>query len=169
MLERKPSKVTGIALPKDWIESVTALLNQTYEKECDAQGRHFEVHGQIFPSELVVIFGFNPQEKDSSESSVSCFLSCDTADIATPDLVKTTQENFVLMAGMFFDEVFATEDWSDWEPNWQEVEWKDKKYFYKMTRENVTLTLEADRLLREANFVEDLEDFDDEDEDETRH
>jgi hypothetical protein len=33
-----------------------------------------------------------------------------------------------------------------------------------MTRENVTLTLEADRLLREANFVEDLEDFDDEDE-----
>jgi hypothetical protein len=68
------------------------------------------------------------------------------------------------MAGMFFDEVFATEDWSEWEPNWQEVVWKDKKYFYKMTRENVTLTLEADRLLREANFVEDLEDFDDEDE-----
>jgi len=169
MLQRKPSNVAGQELPAEWIESVTELLNETYREQCNARGRRFEIHGQLFSSEILVIVGLNPVN-DQSESSVSCFLSCDAHDMATADAVKTTQNNFVAIAGMFFDEVFADEDWNAWEPNWQEVEWKEKKYWYKMTRENVMLTLQADRLLKEAGFAEDeAADYGDEDPDKTIH
>lgn len=70
----------------------------------------------------------------------------------TAEKARTTQSIFVDLVGLFFDEIFATEDWSEWEPNWQPVEWKGKNYYYKLTRENVSLSLEADRLLKEAGF-----------------
>ncbi|MFP5457612.1 MAG: hypothetical protein ACLGG7_02665 [Bacteriovoracia bacterium] len=150
MLARKLSSQQGEVLPLEWSDTVGQLLNQTYAQECTAQARTFAVYGQIFEDELLVIIGFNPLE--ATAAATTCFLSCDKADISTPEKVKATQTDFVDIAGMFFDEIFATEDWSDWEPNWQEVEWKGKTFFYKLTRENVTLTLEADRMLRQAGF-----------------
>jgi hypothetical protein len=90
--------------------------------------------------------------------------------MATADAVKTTQNNFVAIAGMFFDEIFADENWSEWEPNWQEVEWQNKKYWYKITRENVSLTLAADQLLKDAGFEEDeAAEYAEEDPDKTIH
>ena len=68
--------------------------------------------------------------------------------------VKSTQLNFIDVVGIFFDQVFASDDWSEFEPNWQEVNYKDENYFFKLSRENVNLTLEANKLLGE-DFDED--------------
>lgn len=157
MLNRKPSATPGKALPQDWIDSVSELLDRTYEKECDARSRQFDVYGQIYPHELFVVISLLPKDS-ASEGAISCFLSCEPADIATAQKVKETQSAYVDIAGLFFDEIFANPEWNEWEPQWQEVEWKDKKFWYKLTRENVRLTLEADQLLKNAGFdlTEDL-------------
>lgn len=162
MLERKPSTEPGKPLPVEWVETVTQLLNQTYQSECNARSRRFEVYGQIFPQELLVVIGFVPP-RDQPEGAISCFLSCDAAHLTTTAKVKETQANYVDIAGMFFDEVFADESWDGWEPNWQEVEWKGKTYWYKMTRENVQLTLEADRLLKEAGLEDEGDEYGEDD------
>ncbi len=151
MLARKPESTQGVALPVEWSDSVSRLLNQTYQDNCDAQKRSFDVFGQIYPEELLVIVAFLPKG-ESTESATTLFLSCDKTDMASAEKARATQETFVDLAGLFFDEIFATEDWSEWEPNWQPVEWKGKSYYYKLTRENVSLSLEADRLLKEAGF-----------------
>ncbi|MBY0516840.1 MAG: hypothetical protein K2P81_08035 [Bacteriovoracaceae bacterium] len=168
MLERKPTSNPGKALPQEWLESVSLVLNETYAEQCVAHKRQFDVFGRLYPQELLVIIGFLPKES-TNESAVSCFLSCDFQEIETPQKVKETQANFMDVAGLFYDEYFANSEWSDWEPQWQEVEWKGKKYFYKMTRENIRLTLEADRLLREAGFDPNEDIIEDEDEDKTLH
>jgi hypothetical protein len=51
------------------------------------------------------------------------------------------------VVGLFFDEIFSNEEWDEFEPNWQEVSYKHETYFFKLSRENINLTLEANRLL----------------------
>ncbi len=148
----------GEPLPRDWAESLAGLLNETYAAQCVARSRAFDVYGRVYPEELLVMVSF--WDKNSPhEAPLTFSLSCDPGDIATPAKVKETQELYVEITGRFFDEVFASEEWDEWEPQWQEVRLKGYTFWYKMTRENVALTLEADRLLTEAGF--DPEDVDD--------
>ena len=57
-------------------------------------------------------------------------------------------------AGVFFDSYFATEEnideiWDDYVLDWEETEFGSDKLFYKVTRENVGLSMQADALLNE--------------------
>lgn len=149
MLARKTTSINGKPLPADWTESVARLLNETYATEAEAQSRFFDVYGQVYSDELLVIASFT-SEKSPLEAPVTVFLSCDEAEMKTPAQVKITQEGYIELLGLFFDEVFSAESWDEWEPLWQEVQYQGSTYFYKISRENIALTLDADRLLREA-------------------
>jgi hypothetical protein len=154
VLARKSSSKSGKSVPQDWSEGVAVLLNDTYKTECTKEGRYFDVYGQIFPEELLVIVSYL-SEKDPAVAPIACFLSCDTEQMKTETMVKETQSNFMDVAGLFFDEIFSSDDWSDFEPVWQEVKYKTHTYHYKLTRENINLTIEANRLLGDG-FDEDI-------------
>ncbi len=151
MIARKPTPSPGAPIPADWTESVARLLNETYADECKKRDRYFDVYGRVFPEELLVVASFAPENRPH-ESAVTCFLSCDAAEMQDPATVKKTQAAFVELLGLFYDEILAVPEWDEWEPLWQEVEHAGKTYFYRLSRENFGLTLEADRLLREAGF-----------------
>jgi hypothetical protein len=51
--------------------------------------------------------------------------------------------------GVFFDSYFADADWNDYISNWTEATYKDLKFFYKVSRENVALTIQAEALLNQ--------------------
>ncbi len=157
MFARKASSKNGKSIPQDWIESFSRLLNESYKKECTQHGRYFDVYGQIFKEELLVIVSWL-SEKDEYVAPITCFLSCEPEHIGSEKQVKATQENFIEVVGLFFDEVFATDEWDQFEPNWQEVNYKKENYFFKLSRENINLTLEANKLLGD--------DFEDEEEEE---
>jgi hypothetical protein len=146
ILGRKASSRQGRNIPQDWVESLARLLNENYKSECKKQGRYFDVFGQIYPEELIVIISYLA-EKDESLSPITLFLSCDPEQMQTEAKVRQTQEHFIDLSGLFFDEILATEEWDQFEPNWQEVTHKHLNYFFKITRENIGLTIEADRLL----------------------
>ena len=146
MLARKKTSRQGKAIPQDWVEGLSRLLNETYKTECKQNGRYFDVYGQIFQEELLVIVSYL-SEKDEYLAPVTLFLSSDPDQISCPEKVKDTQANFIDITGLFFDEVFGDEEWSEFEPLWQEVSHKKQNYFYKITRENINATFEADRLL----------------------
>jgi hypothetical protein len=146
MLQRKETDSKAQALPADWCQKVADLLNETYHEECEKRGWHFDIFGQFFPEELLVIACFNPTE-NLAQAPISIFLSCDKEDIILPEMVQKTQAAFIDIFGLIFDEIFSDPEWNGWEPQWQEVSWKNKIYFHKITRENIHLTLEADRLL----------------------
>jgi len=165
MLARKKSSKVGKPLPSDWQESLSRLLNETYKKECQQEGRYFDVYGQIYPEELLLVVSWL-SEKEQGVAPVTCFLSCEPDQMASEEKVKKTQADFIDLAGLFYDDIFSKEDWNDdevsmFEPNWQEVSHKNQNYFYKLSRENINLTLEADRLL--GPDFEDVE-FEDDDE-----
>lgn len=167
MFTRKKSSKTGKNVPQEWLESLARLLNETYKTECKQNGRYFDVYGQIYPEEFLLIVSYL-SEKDEYTQPISCFLSADQEHISSEKKVKETQQTFIELIGLFFDEIFATEDWDEFEPEWQEVTHKNEKFFFKLSRENINLTLEASKLLGDGFELDDLDNEDQEDE-ETSH
>ncbi len=156
MLARNKKSKSGKVIPQDWSEGLSRLLNETYKSEAKKQDRYFDVYGQIFSEELLVIVSWL-SEKDEYIAPVTLFLSCDPDQMNSEKKVKETQENFVALAGLFFDEIFSDEEWNEFEPVWQEVSHNNQNYWYKITRENINATLEANKLLGEDFDIEDEE------------
>lgn len=156
MLARKKNSKAGKAVPQDWLEGLSRLLNESYNRENKTQGRYFDVYGQIYSEELLLVVSWL-SEKDEYVSPVTLFLSCDADQMNTVKKVKETQESFVELTGLFFDEIFADDEWDKFEPLWQEVTHKSQNYWYKLTRENVNVTLEANKLLGDDFDLEDEE------------
>lgn len=146
MLARKKTSKNGKPLPPEWVESLGRLLNESYKTECKETGRYFDVYGQIYPEEFFLAITYL-SEKDEYEMPVTLFLSSGSDQIATKAKVRETQKNFIDLAGLFFDEIFSEDNWEKYEPSWQEVTHHHQIYFYKITRENLVATLEANRLL----------------------
>lgn len=146
MLARTKSSKIGKALPHEWAEGVARLMNETYKTECEKIGRYFDVYGQIYPEELLMIVSYL-SEKDEFDAPITCFLSSGKEHLKDAQTVTETQKNFIDVVGLFFDEIFNSEDWNEFEPNWQEVTHKNQKYFFKISRENINATIEADKLL----------------------
>lgn len=151
--KNKKSKV-GKVIPLDWSEGLARLLNETYKTECKKQARYFDVYGQIYSDELLVIVSWL-SEKDEYMTPITLFLTCEADQINSEKKVKETQENYIELIGLFFDEIFGNEDWNEFEPTWQEVTHKHQNYWYKITRENINATIEANKLLGED--FEDIE------------
>lgn len=148
MLGRNKNSKTGKVIPLDWSEGLARLLNETYKSECKEQGRYFDVFGQIFPEELLVVTSFL-SEKDEYLTPITCFLSCEADQMNSEKQVKETQESYIELTGLFFDEIFSQKEWNEFEPQWQEVTHKQQNYWYKITRENLNATIEANKLLGE--------------------
>ncbi|HXH32379.1 MAG TPA: hypothetical protein VNJ01_16380 [Bacteriovoracaceae bacterium] len=150
MITRKKSSKDGKSVPQDWVEGVSQLLNETYETVCKKNQKYFDVYGRVYPQEFLVVVSFL-SETDPNLLPVTLFLSCDEDQLKTKDKVKETQNNYIELIGLFFDEIFADPEWDQFEPNWQEVSHKHQNYFFKISRENIILTIKADELLGE-NF-----------------
>lgn len=160
MLARKKSSKSGKTLPQDWVESLSRLLNETYKSECKQNGRYFDVYGQAYPEEFLLVVSYL-SEQDEYLAPVTLFLSSEPEQIGNEEKVKETQKNFIDLVGLFFDEIFADEEWNEFEASWQEVSHKNQNYFYKISRENINATIEANRLLgddfEDVEFEEDLD------------
>ena len=55
MLARSKKSKSGKVIPLDWSEGLARLLNETYKRECKDQNRYFDVYGQIYSEELLVV------------------------------------------------------------------------------------------------------------------
>ena len=148
MLGRNEKSISGQNMPQDWLEGLSRLLNESYKNEVETHNRYFDIFGKIYEEELLLVVSWL-SVKDQFELPIACFLSCDAEQMNSEKKVKDTQDNFIELVGLFFDEIFASEDWSEFEPVWQPVTHKAENYWFKLSRENVNLTIEADRLLGE--------------------
>ena len=55
MLARKPTSKNGKSIPQDWLEGLSRMLNESYKQECKEHKRYFDVYGQIYQDELLMV------------------------------------------------------------------------------------------------------------------
>jgi hypothetical protein len=157
MLARKKTSLRGKMMPQDWVEGLSRLLNETYKNECQKAKKYFDISGQIFKEEMLLTVSYL-SEDDQYVLPITLFLSAGPDQMINEAMVKETQKNFIDLIGLFFDEIFADSEWNNFEESWQEVTVHKINYFYKVSRENVNLTLEANKLLGDEFLENDLDD-----------
>lgn len=157
MLARKEQNVLGKELPKEWLEEVTSLLKSVYLENFKNDPRTFEVFGFTYPDELLVIFSFVDNHKNTI-SPVSLFVSI---DINEKSKLKKIKDKLIDTTGVFFDEFFQnmnSDEESVYQSHWSEGEHDGFQFFYKVSRENIRQTMEATKLLIDSGFYTDTSD-----------
>ena len=146
MLSKKEQDKPGILLPNSWCEKVEGVLSATYKASCEAQGKQFQVHGITYPNELFLAVGlFDPS--NLLLAPVSYVVSLDLE--ANKNEPETYLDTLIDSMGIFFDSYFADSEWNEYQAVWTEAEYKKLKFHYKVSRENLALTIQAESLLNQ--------------------
>lgn len=153
MFSRLNHQTKAVLFPKDWAEGLKQTLLNIYGEHAIKNEKTFEVFSFSYPTEVLLIISYVGLDK--FESPVTIFLSSDLNDKTDTDKIMDTMFD---SAGVFFDSYFAAEEnedeiWDDYVLDWQDAELRSNKIFYKITRENVGLTMAADDLLGDFNDI----------------
>lgn len=142
MFSRKNQESPGKAIPLEWQKDVQKLLETTFSVELGKIPYYFDTYGKIYQDELLMVASLTPNNPNFGP--VSCFVSIDNP---TEKTVKKFLDLMVDFIGDFFETYFQSEDWNDYAPRWQEIEYNGEDIHYKVTRENLSLSMKAEELL----------------------
>ena len=135
----------GTILPAEWTESFVGILTETYFKQTEKDSRFFDVFGKTFDKEFVIVVSYIHHD-DHLAAPISLFISHDILE--NDKKMKKTLDQVVNLTGLIFDDIFSKEDWNEFIPNWTENQFEESNFFYKITRENIGLTIQAEELLK---------------------
>jgi hypothetical protein len=145
LLSRKEQERLGIILPETWREKVESVLYGVYQQQCDHEKKEFQVYAITYPNELLLTASYyDPQLLEAAP--VTYMISMDLNENENPDQYLDTLIDSI---GIFFDSYFADSDWNEYQANWQEAEYKQLKFYYKISRENMALSIQAEQLLNQ--------------------
>ena len=149
MFSRLNHETAAVLFPKDWAEGLKQILLNIYGDKCLEDDKSFEVFGFSYPTEVLMIVSYVALDKFISP--ITLFLSADLSKNTKSDEIINEMFDSV---GVFFDSYFAKSEnpdeiWDDYVLDWEETEFGKLNFFYKITRENVGLSMEADLLLGE--------------------
>lgn len=147
MLSRKLHQ-EGKEFPKEWIGQISDLLNNLYASFCHREEKKFTIHGVIYSDELLLIVCLS--KEDSLDTlPLSVFISVGYKNEGRQildgvlDFLGILLENTLdkVESGSHTEDIYSV--------NWQEHKYHSRTYYYKITREDIKATLEANRLLNE--------------------
>lgn len=148
MFSRLEQTVSPIFLPDSWSKEVKQALLSTYGDKCLSDDKTFEVYGLTYPNEAILIVSY--VGLDPEVIPVTLFASC---DLQTQNSSEEILDKLIDATGLFFDDYFAhnhdEEEWDEMNIDWQEAEYRGLAFHYRVSRENIALTLEAEKLLTE--------------------
>lgn len=149
MLTRKNEDKQGQPFSDEWLQDLKNLLIETYADKLSSDSMTFEVFGESFKDEVVLVTTLLDSD-DLAKIPVTLVISEDIeSDKQRPDLLK----RLIDITGLIFDDIFQSLGGNDTESfytnRWQDLEFKDRVSHIKITRENLSLTLQANRLLQE--------------------
>lgn len=146
MLHRKEQTKQGITIPTEWCEKAEQVLYSAYEKQCNAQQKNFKFYGLTYPDEVFMAICYLDIENEL-EAPVTYLVSADLEE-SDKDVTKLL-DKLIDSVGIFFDIYFTDANWNDYVVNWTEGNFQGQDFHYKVTRENIGLSIQAEYLLNQ--------------------
>ncbi len=143
MLSRKGNS-NGKKLEINWINEIQKLISSVYLKECTKLNKDFHVYGEIFKNEITIAISLISLQ-DPNISPLTFMVSTDIKEnkrINFKKIINLTVDTI----GSFFDQYFNDTQWDEYH-DWKIASVNNFDFFYKITRENILLTIEANKLL----------------------
>ena len=147
VFSRKNQKTLGSPLPNHWPREVESILGKSYLANLKNSKKKFVVTGRTYPDELWVAFSLLPES--NSQSPITYIVSMDIQESIGPQKTLTA---LLDSAGLFFDFYFnrKQDDQNCYSPQWTKSDVNGQEFFYAVTRENIELSMEAERILRDG-------------------
>ena len=144
---RKAQTLPPSLLPATWGNTVKGVLHQVYQEEIESRNLCFDVYGATFPDEVLIIATLtNPD--DLTVTPVTLSLSSDlTALTQSETLIGILVDKISDYFDSYFLSLGENEEAEIYAPKWTEHEERGIVIYARSTRENIQLTLEANRLL----------------------
>lgn len=146
-------------LPKEFLETVSKLFQEQFEKE--SSGSSFMSYGALYPNEVILCVSLaNPKSLAAASMHLSSDLPKDVSE--NPEKVTERLQTMVDMAASWFAQCFqggsgldaVLEEMRELDPAWQEVDWEGNTVFVKINKDNYTLERAANDFLKKAGFEE---------------
>ena len=143
MLARKEQKRSGRDLPREWIEKLKDTLLSLYQDSCDREGKTFQVYGLTYPDEVFLSVSYL-DENNLHKIPVTYSASIDLDNQnCSPEILNLLVDS----VGIFFDTFFDAPE-EDYITPWIKSEIRKKTFYYQVTREVISLSLQADQILK---------------------
>ncbi len=140
MHARKEHFVEAKRFPSTWESNVADLLNSTYESKLKDQEGFFEVYAMTYPDEILLAVTI--RSTIPSVWPMTLKVSADLNENINPQKLMDILLNSL---GTLIDHVFSNEE--DYFLDWEEAVYENIKLWYMSSREDIALSLEADKLL----------------------
>lgn len=143
MLSRKEQTNSGTFLPDQWREKVEETLLTLYQEQCQREKKSFQVYGLTYPNEVFLAVSYLDL-KNLNKLPVTYVASADL------EKERDSQKLFNLLVdsiGLFYDSFFSDRDGNGYLASWTKTQLKEQVFYYKVTREVISLTIEADKIL----------------------
>ena len=135
---------TGESLEKEWLEGAVASLSAHFAEAAHRDSSFIDVYGERFEDEIVTVFSY-VHEDDASRTPKTLFIAHPIVDDV--EKMKKLLPTVLDLAATILESVLDDPEWSDFNAQWTENPFKGLDFAYKITRENISLTLQADRIL----------------------
>lgn len=149
MLARKDQQQEGNHFPLEWQQKVETLLFEIYGAQCKKDQCGFQVHGLSYHDEVFLAVSY-VNLKSPTATPFTYMVSADLDDKNDP---LKTMESLVDSVGSFFDQLFLSEEW-EIDSSWRGFDYQGRTLYARTSRENISLTIEADRILKESGDLE---------------
>jgi len=137
-------------LPNEWTEELVRTLSEAYYVQSEKDNSFFDVYGEITEKEFVVVASYLHHE-DQMKAPISLFISHDVVDDSKA--FKKVLKSLVDLTGEIFDDAFASDDGPDYVATWTGSKYKTCDFHYKITRENISLTVQAEAFLEKDGDI----------------
>ena len=150
MFFRKYEEVMGIAFPKEWSQSVSLSFGEYFKDKLDFRYASIQSYGFHHIDEFVIIISYVSEEE--LKSPVSIFISKDLEEKekSSEREFKKAKDAVLDIAGIMLNDLCENIFDVDYTLRWTEYDFRKQKYHYKITRENIDLTIKTEEILRES-------------------
>jgi hypothetical protein len=154
MFSRLNPLVEGFPLPSEILLELEGLFGSVYANECKKQGRRIHFYGELYDTEMVLILTLLNSKDPMGLAPVTFFISTIINDVKTLKN-QTTISVISDLFGVLIENFFRNYDQNNDQDNedFYLVDWLSSaqgkfEFFYKTTRENILLTIEANKILK---------------------
>ena len=134
-------------IPSTILDSIKKLVLDSFQKEFNKKGYELDVFGELYDDEIVLIFSLEKASENSSKT-LSLFIS---QDLEKNNKIEKKIDHLVSSSSEFF-EIITTKNEDEivelYSPRWQKSDLNQENFHYKISRENIKLTLEANKILQ---------------------
>lgn len=144
MFSRKNHPKYSSLIPNEVLTTITDLINESFGKSFKEKNLTLESYGELYEDEIILVLSLSTA---SLENTISLFIS---DDFTQKDDLKEKINHLVSASSEFF-EIFTNSSEDEilelYSPDWKKTELSKNNFFYKISRENIKLTIEANKIL----------------------